>query len=44
MAGNPWLAHVKSVWAKQKGKMSYSQVLKFAKKSYKKTATKKKKR
>ena len=35
---NPWLQHVKSVWAKQKGKMSYSQVLKFAKKSYTKTA------
>ena len=45
MAGsNPWLAHVKKVWAKQKGKMSYKDVLKHAKKSYKKVSTKAKKK
>ena len=44
MAGNPWLIHVKKVWAKQKGKMSYSQVLKHAKLSYKKVGAKTKKK
>ena len=40
---NPWLDHVKKVWARVKGKMSYKQALIEAKKSYKKTAPKKKK-
>ena len=35
MAGNPWLAHLKSFWAKNKGKMSYKQAMVSAKKSYK---------
>ena len=37
MAGNPWLAHVKKVWAKVKkqGK-SYREALVIAKKSYSK--------
>jgi len=33
------MKHVASVWAKQKGKMSYRDVLKHAKLSYKKKAT-----
>ena len=33
---NPWLDHVKKVWAKVKGKMSYKQALVEAKKTYKK--------
>ena len=37
---NPWLAHVKKFWAKNKGKMSYRQALVQAKKSYKKKAKK----
>ena len=42
--GNPWLDHVKKVWARVKGKMSYRQCLVEAKKSYSKkgTTTKKK--
>ena len=41
---NAWLDHVKKFWAKNKGKMSYSQALKEAKKTYKggaKTSSKK---
>ena len=37
--GNPWIAHLKKFWAKNKGKMSYKQAMKSAKKTY----TKKKK-
>ena len=37
---NAWLDHVKKFWAKNKGKMSYSQALKEAKKSYHPTAKK----
>ena len=33
---NPWLIHLKKFWAKNKGKMSYSQAMKEAKKTYKK--------
>ena len=33
---NPWLTHVKAFYAKNKGKMSYSQALKAAKATYKK--------
>ena len=35
MSGNPWLAHIKSFWAKNKGKMSYKQAMVSAKKTYK---------
>ena len=38
---NPWLTHLKSFWTKNKGKMSYKQAMVAAKKTYKKTATKK---
>jgi hypothetical protein len=34
MAGNPWLAHLKSFWAKNKGKMSYKSAMSAAKKTY----------
>ena len=34
MAGNPWLAHLKSFWAKNKGKMSYKQAMVAARKTY----------
>ena len=37
--GNPWLEHVKKVWAKNKGKKSYKATLVEAKKSYKKGST-----
>ena len=37
MAGNPWLAHLKSFWAKNKGKMSYRQAMVAAKSTYKKS-------
>ena len=33
---NKWLEHVKKFWSAQKGKMSYAQALKEAKKTYKK--------
>ena len=33
---NAWLAHVKKFWAKNKGKMSYKEALKAAKKTYSK--------
>ena len=39
--GNPWLEHVKKVWAKNKGKKSYKATLMEAKKSYKKRSTSK---
>ena len=35
---NPWLQHVKSEWAKNKGKMSYKQAMVAAKKTYKRKA------
>ena len=38
---NPWLVHVKSFWAKNKGKMSYKAALVAAKKTYKKKSKKK---
>ena len=38
-SSNPWLSHLKSFWAKNKGKMSYRQAMVAAKKTY----TKKKK-
>ena len=31
---NPWMQHLKSFWAKNKGKMSYSEAMKAAKKTY----------
>ena len=31
---NKWLLHLKSYWAKNKGKMSYRQAMSSAKKSY----------
>ena len=37
---NPWLTHVKAFYAKHKGKMSYAQALKEAKKTYKKGGAK----
>ena len=45
MAGNPWLAHVKSVWQKTKkqGK-SYRETLVIAKASYKKKSAEPKKK
>ena len=48
MAGNPWLAHLKAFWSKNKGKMSYKQAMVAAKKTYSRKAAapadKKKKR
>ena len=45
---NPWLTHLKSFYAKNKGKMSYAQAMKAAKATYTKkgasTAPKKKRR
>ena len=44
MPGNPWLAHLRAFWAKNKSKMSYRQAMKAAKSSYTKvgkTAAKK---
>ena len=38
---NPWLVHLKSFWAKNKGKMSYRQAMVSAKKSYSKVKKKK---
>ena len=32
---NPWLTHLKAFYAKNKSKMSYSQAMKAAKKTYK---------
>lgn len=32
---NPWLSHLKAFYAKNKGKMSYKQAMKEAKKTYK---------
>tara|TARA_R110000744_G_scaffold233204_1_gene351220 strand:+ start:547 stop:660 length:114 start_codon:yes stop_codon:yes gene_type:complete len=32
--GNPWLVHLKAFYAKHKSKMSYSQAMKEAKKTY----------
>ena len=41
MAGsNPWLSHLKSFWAKNKGKMSYRQAMVAAKKTYTKKGAK----
>ena len=31
---NPWMTHLKAFWTKNKGKMSYSQAMKEAKKTY----------
>jgi len=39
---NPWLAHLKSFWAKNKSKMSYKAAMVAAKKTYKKVGGKKK--
>lgn len=36
---NKWMEHVAKFWAKNKGKMPYSQALKEAKKTYKSGAT-----
>ena len=36
---NKWLEHLKKFWSKNKGKMSYSQAMKEAKKTYKSGAT-----
>ena len=44
MAGNPWLAHLRAFWAKNKSKMSYRQAMKAAKKTYKKVGKTKKKK
>ena len=33
---NAWMTHLKSFWAKNKGKMSYKQAMVAAKKTYKK--------
>tara|TARA_R110002096_G_scaffold98489_2_gene219109 strand:+ start:81 stop:197 length:117 start_codon:yes stop_codon:yes gene_type:complete len=33
---NPWMTHLAAFWKKNKGKMSYSQAMKEAKKTYKK--------
>ena len=33
---NPWIAHLKAYWSKNKGKMSYKQAMKNAKATYKK--------
>ena len=38
--GNPWLAHLKSFWAKNKGKMSYKAAMSAAKATYKKGGAK----
>ena len=38
--GNPWLSHLKSFWAKNKGKMSYRQAMVAAKKTYTKKGSK----
>ena len=35
---NPWLAHLKAFWQKNKGKMSYKQAMVAAKSSYKRSA------
>ena len=35
-ASNPWLKHLKEFYAKNKGKMSYKEAMKEAKKTYKK--------
>ena len=41
MAGkNPWMTHLASVWARVKGKMSYKNAMKEAKKTYKKSSSK----
>ena len=40
MAGNPWLAHLKAFWSKNKGKMSYKAAMVAAKKTYKKKGAK----
>ena len=40
MAGNPWLAHLKAFWAKNKGKMSYKAAMSAAKATYKKGGAK----
>ena len=31
---NPWLAHLKAFWAKNKGKMSYKSAMSAARKTY----------
>tara|TARA_R110000803_G_scaffold101544_1_gene169471 strand:+ start:1682 stop:1924 length:243 start_codon:yes stop_codon:yes gene_type:complete len=36
---NKWMEHVAKFWAKNKGKMAYSEALKQAKKTYKSGAT-----
>ena len=44
---NSWITHLKSFYAKNKGKMSYKQAMKAARASYKpkaKTASKRKKK
>lgn len=44
MAGNPWLAHLKAYWSKNKSKgISYKQAMKDAKKSYTKKKSQKSK-
>ena len=37
---NPWMAHLRAFWAKNKGKMSYSEAMKAAKKTYTKKKAK----
>ena len=36
---NAWIEHLKKFWSKNKGKMSYSEAMKAARKTYKKGAT-----
>lgn len=36
---NAWIEHLKKFWSKNKGKMSYSEAMKEARKTYKKGAT-----
>lgn len=31
---NPWMIHLKKVWQENKGKMTYGEAMKLAKKSY----------
>ena len=41
---NPWILHLKAFYAKNKSKMSYSQAMKEAKKTYKKVGKTNKKK
>ena len=41
---NPWINHLRSFWAKNKGKMSYKAAMSAAKKTYTKVSKGKKKK